>query len=735
MEAKRGKIAIVSTMAICALFAVLMPVELVLNTDLIFEDEAKERIKKETVVDSFKNQLIVKIKHDSNLSVTGNFAVMKELVKLENELLNGSNPETSWEYDSTFVYKLQTPFQSWEDAFSSRNRSLENATKWSDVLQPPIEGGWCGNQSTDEERNAFQTTMLLLPKDATFGVACPAFPGADERLPPDSNEILWMIWLESADPDQKIVDWNTLNLWAEKVSENTEFELEAVGVNMLFQKSKNVAVNDLNSILIPSAIILIGIMYLIIRDWKVCAVTLGSVGFVITAQIGILSISGIQISIIDAIAFPIILAVAVDGAFWYCKSSRTRNEVRSLLLLAMITTLSAVSLSLFSPIKAQNTLALMMIIGVFMDWLLTRFVLEEFYISRREINQELSTKLTTNNDKSKWAWPTCLTLLAIVALVSPPGVEVFDINQFLSEDDPALDEFEQLQNQYLIASSTVTWIIVDVEGNSHADYLKLVDIQKQIGDHPSVISFETGLYETPLVMGAPYGYENQLNGTLDYTSESTEGTPILDDHRLQIEGKTTAFVIAVFIDGSNSEAALDFLDDVSNLMDNYQVESDIGGELVVGASLAEEFDKTRVLQIFAAGICVFFVSYFVTKSPTRAMRISIGTIAVGAAVDGFASLIGERGVSTAPAVLLGMGFAADYLSHASAGHKETKSDNFARWGAAITSVSLFILLTFAEFPPARQTGQLLAISILLSVILATSLSNVELNSQSNKEEE
>ena len=84
------------------------------NTDLIFEDEAKERIKKESEVDSFKNQLIVKIKHDSNLSVTGNFAVMKELVKLENELLNGSNPETSWEYDSTFVYKLQTPFQSWK---------------------------------------------------------------------------------------------------------------------------------------------------------------------------------------------------------------------------------------------------------------------------------------------------------------------------------------------------------------------------------------------------------------------------------------------------------------------------------------------------------------------------------------------------------------------------------------------------------------------------------------------
>ena len=727
MGNKRVKIAIVTGMAICALFAVIMPTELVLDTDLIFEDSAKDRIKDETVVDSFKNQLILKINHDENLSVTGNFAIMKDLVKLEKELLNGSNPDTSWEYDSTYVVKLETPFHAWDQAFASRNRSLENATKWSDVLQPPIEGGWCGNQSTIEEKTAFQTSLLLLPKDATLGVACPSFPGSDERLPPDSNEILWMIWLESTDPNQDITDWNTLILWSQKVSENTDFELEAVGVNMLFQKSKNVAENDLNSIAIPSGIILIGVMYLIIRDWRICAVTLGSVGFVIAAQIGILSIANIQISIIDAIAFPIILAVAVDGAFWYCKSSRTRDEVRSLLLLAMITTLSAVSLSLFSPIKAQNTLALMMIIGIFMDWLLTRFVLEDFYLSRRSISQDIYFEKSYKNQKSKWAWPASLAFLAIIALISPPGVEVFNPDQFLPEDDPALDEFEELQNRYLIASSTVTWVIVDVEGNSHEDYLKLIDIQKQIGNHPSVISFETGLYETPLVMGAPYGYENVMNSTLDSTSESTEGSAILDDHRLQIDGQTTAFVIAVFIDASNSEAALEFLDDVSNLLDGYDNKYEIGGELVVGASLAVELDETRVLQIFAAGICVFFVSYFVTKSPIRALRISIGTIAVGAAVDGFASIVGERGVSTAPAVLLGMGFAADYLSHASAGHNETWNDNFARWGAAITSVSIFILLTLAELPQANQTGQLLAISILLSVILATCLSKVEVD--------
>ena len=150
----------------------------------------------------------------------------------------------------------------------------------------------------------------------------------------------------------------------------------------------------------------------------------------------------------------------------------------------------------------------------------------------------------------------------------------------------------------------------------------------------------------------------------------------------------------------------------------------IGGELVIGASLAKDFEDSRITQIIAAGAAVFIVAAIVTNSPKKAMRIAIGTVAIGVAVDGLASITGERGVGTAPAVLLGMGFAADYLAHASSGHKVTFSDNFARWGAALTSVSVFLMLSFADFPPARQTGILLSISIILSVILATSLTMV-----------
>ena len=94
-----------------------------------------------------------------------------------------------------------------------------------------------------------------------------------------------------------------------------------------------------------------------------------------------------------------------------------------------------------------------------------------------------------------------------------------------------------------------------------------------------------------------------------------------------------------------------------------------------------------------------------------------GTTATVLTYDLFTHIKPADGVTA----LLGMGFAADYLSHASADHPPTRRDNSARWLAGMTSLSVFVLVSFAAFPPARNMGQLLTVSILLSVILATSL--------------
>ncbi len=720
MNPKQARISIILVLVLCSGLVLIFPTEPVLTTEVLFDDKVVQRIEDESnYLD--ENKLILIIKHDDNGPLTNNLTRVKTLLSLEQDILNNKDNIAFLNDNSSYIDTVSSPLNKWSDAFNSRNRSLENATKWADVLQPLLEDGWCGENSTSEEKLAFQSTLLLLPNEAKMNVACPAFSGSSASQAPQSNELIWLISLKDSNDLYGDVRWSMVLSWAEKISEDSEFQIEPAGVNMLFAKAQKIAEDDLSSILIPSLLFLIFILTIGLQDWKISLVTIGSVTLIILAELGILSAIGFTISIVDVIAIPIIMGVAVDGAFWYCKSSREKEEVRSMLLIAMITTVSAVSLSLISPIRAQRSLAIVMIIGIIFDWIVTRFLLENFYLSKRKDFENLPIKKSFDN-KTPMFWPIALVILASISIISPTSVDILDVKQFLPNDDPSLEDLDELQSKYLLASGTMAWIIIDAEGDSTTDLIKIQNFQKQLSYHPSIISIDTGIYQTPLIMGVPNYDDGIENVTINKILDEFEDSFIHSNPKLQKDGVTTGIAISVLIDGSFADAALEFSDDVSHLMTENDLNGDVGGQLVSGAQLAKDFGENRVYQILFAGIAVFIVSFALLRSPIRASRIAVGTIAIGAAVDGMASIIGTRGVHTAPAVLLGMGFAADYLSHASGEHPSTKHDNYARWGAAISSISIFLLLGFSVFPPAQNTGRLLTISILFAAILATCLS-------------
>lgn len=720
MTPEQGRAALLVGLLACAGLLFAFPVEPVMTTEVLFDDPVDERIRTESVGHSSRSQLVLRIHHDDGGALTSDLGRVKALMQLEQEALDGSNPDTSWEAEDIRIARIQTPFSLWEDAFASRDRNLSEATRWADVLQPEIEMGWCGNESTPEERQAFEATILLLPDDANPGVACPAFAGANASQPPAANELIWMVWLES---DDDAVDWGALQVWADKVSENTEFEVTGVGVNMLFSKVRSDAVQDLSRVLIPSVILLGAMLFFGLGNIRIAAATLGGVILVVCAEFGALSALGHTFSVLDGIAIPIIMGVAVDGAFWYCKSSRDRDEVRSMLLIAMITTVAAVSLALFGPIRAQRSLALVMVCGIVLSWVVTRFLLEGLFLSQRQdvVDETRGTAGLLTTKAMSWSWPIALMVLTSIALVAPTGVDVFGIEDFLAEDDPALDDLEDLRSRYVLASTTVAWIVVDVDGDSVDDFDALRNLQSQLGDHSSVIKLDSGMHRAPLVIGIPMDVGLPENSTVDSAAVDSTGSLLTEDARLQRDGVTTGVAIAVLIDGEDIDAALEFKADVAALLEHHDLSGSVGGDLPIGAEIARTFEETRITQIVLAGAAIFIVAGYVVQDPERAARIAVGTIAVGIAVDGMASLIGGRGVYSAPAVLLGMGFAADYLSHASAGHAPSRADTAARWWSAASSVSVFVLLSFAAFPPAQDTGRLLTLSILFAVVLATCL--------------
>ncbi len=720
MRPTNARLVIVTIMLTCTSLVVLFPFEAQLNTDLIFDDKTTQRLDDEGSINP-STQLILKIKHDDGKKLTNNLTRVQNLLELEDNAMNNKTSRYYFESNRVYPADIETPFSRWSSAFESRNKSLENASTWTELLSPSIEGGWCGSESTPEEQKAFQATLLLLPKETTFHVACPAFTGSYPQVAPDSTEILWLINLKLVEETGE--DWYQLSNWAAKISEETEYEISTVGINMLFSKTTEIAKNDVSMIILPSIIVLGLLLTFGLRDPLIAIGTLGGMALVVSTEVGILNALGFQFSVIDIVALPIIMGVAVDGAFWYCKSSRTRDEVRKMLLIAMLTTVAAVSFALFSPIRAQRSLSLVMIIGIVLNWIFTRFVLEEFYLSRSQKTQQVErSKLLPYHITFSWFWPIFLVVLSSLVLIAPPGVQVLDINQFLPEDDPALEEMEEIKSKYILASSTITWIAIDVDGDSTEDYLKVRNFQNQLSFHPSIINLDTGLIRNPMIIGLQNPIGNISTQTINSVSSDNAESIFMDDQRLQNNGVTTGVIIGVLIDGENADAALELSNDIYSLLSENSLSGEVGGDLAVGASLALAFDESRVTQILLAGGAVFIVAYMVLRSKIKASRIAIGTIAVGIAVDSMASMMGGRGVNTAPAVLLGMGFAADYLSHSSTDHAPTIKDTAARWWAAITSLSIFIMLAFATFPPAKSTGELLSISIIFSILLATFLS-------------
>ncbi len=721
MDPKHARISIVMVLALCSGLLFIFPFNPVLNSEVLFDDEVAQIL--DAAGDGRSDDLILIITHDDGGKLTNNLTRVQKLLNLEKDILADENESISFHSleDNLYFERIDSPFSAWSDAFFSRNNSLINASKWSDILQPLVEAGWCGDNSTEEEFRAFQITLLLLPKDVNYNIACPSFSGSSAAQAPDANEILWLVKLGTKDGED--TDWSMLEAWAQKISDETEYNFEPAGVNMLFAKSKLVAENDVKFLLIPSLLFLVGVLTIGLRSFKVSMVTIGCTSLVILAEVGLLAALDFDFSMFDAIALPIIMGVAVDGAFWYCKSSRKREEVRKMLLIAMITTVAAISLALFSPIKAQRSLAVIMIIGIILDWIVTRFLLEDYFMSKREFINDLPKQNTLSYHYSmSWFWPIALLILASIAVLSPSAVEVLDVRQFLPEDDPSLDELDTLQSKYILGSSTKALMIIDAEGDSLEDLIKIQNFQKQLSYHPSIIGIETGLTRSPLVIGIPVDNTGIENPTINSILE-TQGEPLIYfNSKVEVDGVTTGVAIAVLIDGKNPEAALEFSNDVQELIDENGLTGKVGGDLIAGATIAKEFEESRVIQILAAGFIVLLVAYFMLRSSLSAARIAIGTIAVGAAVDGMASLVGTRGAHTAPAVLLGMGFAADYLSHASNKHIPTKRDTSARWWAALSSMSVFALLGFSTFPPAENTGKLLTISILFAVLLATFLS-------------
>ena len=220
------------------------------------------------------------------------------------------------------------------------------------MLQPTLEGGWCGENATAQEASSLSGDADPPPLVLTAERGMPLVARVIRRTAPVANEVLWIVHLDSPSTS---IDSTVLVDWAEATSARTEFTIEATGVSLLFEEAKDLAIEDLRLVLYPSFILLMIVLWVGLRDPLLIAWTLLGVGAVMLATMGTLILLGRTPSVVDAIALPIVMGVAVDGAFWYVRSSRSRRS-SLVLFVAMLTTEAAVGLAVVS-IRIQQSSA------------------------------------------------------------------------------------------------------------------------------------------------------------------------------------------------------------------------------------------------------------------------------------------------------------------------------------------------------------------------------------------
>ena len=125
----RFRFGFIAILLILSAVAIVDPVDPALSTDLMFEDEAVQRVKAERASWHYSD-LVIRITHDDKGQLSSNLTRVQELLYIENELMNG-NSSISWNSTESWIVELMTPYSSWSDAFNDSGGNLENAIQLS----------------------------------------------------------------------------------------------------------------------------------------------------------------------------------------------------------------------------------------------------------------------------------------------------------------------------------------------------------------------------------------------------------------------------------------------------------------------------------------------------------------------------------------------------------------------------------------------------------------------------
>jgi predicted RND superfamily exporter protein len=560
-----------------------------------------------------------------------------------------------------------------------------------------------------------------------------------------------------------------------------------------------------NTIIGPSIFIIIfGILLINFRKLSYVLLAMLALSIATIWLFGTMVLLGIDFNVIAVALTPLILGLGVDYAVHLFHNYRTEIEngrkpgeairysvqdIGTAMFLAMLTTVIAFMSFLTSNIGPVRDFGTLLALGVIYTFITSitilaalRFIIDrrkkiiitrkkKFY-SVRTIMGTLAQTIITHQKKIFFS----IIIITIVLSTGASQINTgFDLNEFLPQDTPALQLYEEVAEEFPSSSQAQEYIFIEGNVATVATLKGMAITHENFKDDTYINKNPDGTMNTVSIFSIiQQSIKNNKSLVTEFNIDTSTGIPLTDEDVVALydylygEGSSTtdasgsfstddlnfeahsvlyktdgvyeATLIRIYIDPTLQTKEGNINEDLQTLQNEFiadiadygDTDAIVTGNLIVTLRITDSLTESQALSTGISLLLAALVLIIAYRSPTLGL---IAMIPVGFSIIwilGTMYFIGySLNVLTITVTSITIGIGIDYAIHATERFRlvadktgdpelavcETISHTGgALFIAALTTTLGFGILVFAPIPPQQQFGLIIAITIAFSFL-------------------
>jgi len=502
LERLAGPILLVSLLLTAFLASVLVPLP-AFTTDLSSfapetqADDARDRI--EDSMGASSHLMYVNVKPSMAEADGGFLPNVLEMRALHQLAADHERIRSFSEENGGFVTSQLNVADVLQRMLYERNYSghLSDFNDWNQMLEEVLQGEECGDAVASDEKTiatAAFASSAMLNKDLDYEPICDWLETGEGNPTPTAGSTLWIIELSgeisNEDRQQRATEIREM-LSGGSGDESQILEYGVISDDLISHDINESTLDNLVWLILLAVLVVVILLALTFRSVTMVAVPLTALLASLVWTYGAISLAGMEFSILEIAVTPVVLGLGIDYSIHLQRGyerakqesqssaeawAKAFMELRTALLLAVITTVFAFLANSLSPLPPLRTFGVTLALGVTSAFVASTITVGAMHVvvertlgSSRSRGLELGGLARSAAEFQRGNAPIVLLTVAIITagsiVVAQRGLDTsFELSDFLSDEDMEVMQVrEDLYESYDVKAMKSVYILIEPE--------------------------------------------------------------------------------------------------------------------------------------------------------------------------------------------------------------------------------------------------------------------------------